>query len=117
MKNFFFAKKYTVRNLRNSISENQPLFEFLGNILKLYLAIIFSVRIFRLFELLGNLPYYPLHITSKETVFDLLLPSKTTASWLAGCFGVSKKIHLLREGEVPFKTFVYIGLRSRLTAL
>ena len=57
MKNSFLAKKYTVRNFRNSISENWPLFEILGNILKLYLAIIFSVRIFRVFELLGNLPY------------------------------------------------------------
>ena len=52
----FLAKKYTFRNFRNSISENKPLFEILGNILKLYLAIIFSVRIFRVFELLGNLP-------------------------------------------------------------
>ena len=51
------AKKDTVRNLRNSISENQQLFEILGNILKLYLAIIFGVRIFRVFEVLGKLPY------------------------------------------------------------
>ena len=29
----------------------------LGNILKLYLAIIFGVRIFRVFEVLGKLPY------------------------------------------------------------
>ena len=58
MKNsFFLAKKYTVRNFRNSISENYSLFEILGNILKLYSAIIFSVRIFRVFELLGKLPY------------------------------------------------------------
>ena len=54
---FFLAKKDTVRNLRNSISENQQLFEILGNILKLYLAIIFGVRIFRVFEVLGKLPY------------------------------------------------------------
>ena len=51
------AKKDTVQNFRNSISENKPLFEILGNILKLYLAIIFSDRIFRVFELLDNLPY------------------------------------------------------------
>ena len=55
MKNSFLAKKDTVRNFRNSISENQPLFEILGNILKLYLAIIFGVRIFRVFEVLGKL--------------------------------------------------------------
>ena len=36
--------------------EKRPLFEILGNILKLYLAIIFGVRIFRVFELLGKLP-------------------------------------------------------------
>ena len=54
---FFLAKKDTVRNFRNSIFENQPLFEILGNISKLYLAIIFDVRIFRLFEVLGKLPY------------------------------------------------------------
>ena len=53
----FLAKKDTVRNFRNSISENKPLFEILGNILKLYLAIIFGVRIFRVFECLGKLPY------------------------------------------------------------
>ena len=53
---FFLAKKDTVRNFKNSISENKPLFEILGNILKLYLAIIFGVGIFRVFELLGKLP-------------------------------------------------------------
>ena len=42
----FLAKKDTVWNFRYSISENKPLFEILGNILKLYLAIIFGVRIF-----------------------------------------------------------------------
>ena len=52
----FLAKKDTVRNFRNSISENMPLFEILGNILTLYLAIIFGVRIFRVFEVLGKLP-------------------------------------------------------------
>ena len=52
----FLAKKDTVRNFRNSISENEQLFEILGNILKLYLAISFGVRIFRVFELLGKLP-------------------------------------------------------------
>ena len=40
---FFWVKKDTVRNFRNSISENKPLFEILGNILKLFLAIIFGV--------------------------------------------------------------------------
>ena len=50
------AKKDTVRNFRNSISEHKPLFEILGNILKLFLAIIFGVRIFRVFEVLGKLP-------------------------------------------------------------
>ena len=53
----FLAKKDTVRNFRNSVSENKPLFEILGNILKLYLAIIFGVRIFRVFEVSGKLPY------------------------------------------------------------
>ena len=47
---FFWAKKDIVRNFRNSISENKPVFEILGNILKLILAIIFGVRIFRVFE-------------------------------------------------------------------
>ena len=56
MKNYFLAKKDTVRNFRNSISENQSLFEILGNILKLLLAIFFGVRIFRVFEVLGKLP-------------------------------------------------------------
>ena len=46
----FWAKKDTVRNFRNSISQNKPLFENLGNILKLFLAIIFRVRMFRVFE-------------------------------------------------------------------
>ena len=54
---FFWAKKDIVRNFRNSISENKPVFEILGNILKLILAIIFGVRIFRVFEVLGKLPY------------------------------------------------------------
>ena len=52
---FFGAKKDIVRNFRISISENKPLFEILGNILKLILAIIFGVRIFRVFEVLGKL--------------------------------------------------------------
>ena len=55
---FFWAKKDTVRNFRNSISKNMPLFEILGTILKLFLAIIFGVRIFRVFKVLGKLPYY-----------------------------------------------------------
>ena len=54
---FLAKKKKTVRKFRNSISENKPLFEILGNILKLFLAIIFGVRIFRVFEVLGKLPY------------------------------------------------------------
>ena len=54
---FFLAINDTVWNFRNSFSENQPLFEILGNILKLFLAIIFGVRIFRVFEVLGKLPY------------------------------------------------------------
>ena len=54
---FFWRKKDTVRNFRNSISENWPLFEILGNILKLLLAVFFGVRIFRVFEVLGKLPY------------------------------------------------------------
>ena len=54
---FFGAKKDIVRNFRNSISENKPVFEILGNILKLILAIIIGVRIFRVFEVLGKLPY------------------------------------------------------------
>ena len=53
---FFWVKKDIVRNFRNSISENKPVFESLGNILKLILAIIFGVRIFRVFEVLGKLP-------------------------------------------------------------
>ena len=40
---FFWRKKDTVRNSRNSISESEQLFEILGNSLKLYLAIIFGV--------------------------------------------------------------------------
>ena len=35
----------------------KSLFEILRNILKLILAIIFGVRIFRVFEVLGKLPY------------------------------------------------------------
>ena len=35
---FFGAKKDIVRICRNSISKNKPLFEILGNILKLILA-------------------------------------------------------------------------------
>ena len=54
---FFGAKKDTVRNFRNLISETKPLFEILGNILKLFLAITSGVRIFRVFEVLGKLPY------------------------------------------------------------
>ena len=54
---FFLAINDTVWNSRNSFSENQPLFEILGNILKLFLATIFGVRIFRVFEVLGKLPY------------------------------------------------------------
>ena len=53
---FFWAKKDIVRNFRNSISENKPVFEILGDILKLILAIIFGVRIFGVFEVLGILP-------------------------------------------------------------
>ena len=54
----FLAKKDTVPNFRNSVSENKPLFEILGNILKLSLAIIFRVRMFRVFKVLSKLPYY-----------------------------------------------------------
>ena len=57
MKNSFFWRKIeTVQNFRNSFSENLALFKILGNILKLLLAIIFGVRIFRVFEVLGKLP-------------------------------------------------------------
>ena len=52
---FFWAKKDIVQNFRNSVSENKPVFEILGNILKLILAIIFGVRVFRVFEVLGKL--------------------------------------------------------------
>ena len=52
---FFRAKNDIVRDFRNPISENKPLFEILGNILKLILAITFGVRIFRVFEVLGIL--------------------------------------------------------------
>ena len=55
-KHFFRAKKDIVRNFRNSVSENKPVFEILENILKLILAIILGVRIFRVFEVLGKLP-------------------------------------------------------------
>ena len=55
---FFGAKKDTVRNFRNSNSENKPLFEIYGNILKLFLATVFGVRIFRVFKALGKLPYF-----------------------------------------------------------
>ena len=58
---FFLRKKDTVRNFRNSISENWSLFEILGNILKLLLAIFFGVLIFRVFEVLGKLPYILVH--------------------------------------------------------
>ena len=51
---FFLWKKDTVQNFRNSISENKPLFEILGTILKLSLAIIFNVLMFRI--VLGKLP-------------------------------------------------------------
>ena len=54
---FLGRKKTIVRNFRNSISENKPLFKILGNILKLILKIIFGVRILRVFEALGKLPY------------------------------------------------------------
>ena len=56
IKALFWAKKDIVRHFRNSISENKQVFEILGNILKLILAIIFGVRIFRVFEVLGKLP-------------------------------------------------------------
>ena len=67
----FLAKKDTARDFRNSISENKPLFEILGNILKLFLAIIFGVSIFRVFEVLGKLPYLPLKHQSRlqQTTF------------------------------------------------
>ena len=54
---FFGVKKDIVLNFRNSISENKPLFAILVSILKLMLAIIFGVRILRMFEVLGKLPY------------------------------------------------------------
>ena len=53
MKNSFFGRKNTLFG----ISENKPVFEILGNILKLILAIIFDVQIFRVFKVLGKLPY------------------------------------------------------------
>ena len=52
----FWRKKDTVQNFRNSISENKQLFEILGTISKLSLSIIFSVRMFSIFEVLGKLP-------------------------------------------------------------
>ena len=59
MKNSFFGgEKGTVRYFRNTISEYMPLFEILGNILKLFMAINFGVGIFRVFEVLGKLPPY-----------------------------------------------------------
>ena len=72
---FFLAKKDTVWNFRNSISKSKPLFKILGNILKLFLAIIFGVQIFRVLEVLGKLPY-----RQKQTIGFLLFP-KTARGW------------------------------------
>ena len=73
---FFWRKKTLFGIFGNSISENQPLFEILGNILKLYLAIIFGVRIFRVFEVLGKLPYI-FNLNMKLCcVFQLELPHR-----------------------------------------
>ena len=76
MKNsFFWAKKDIVWNFRNSISENKPMFEILGNILKLILAIIFGVRIFRVFEVLGKLPYISNQSSNQNKHRIIKLPS------------------------------------------
>ena len=57
MKNsFFFWRKKTLFGILEIQLEIWKI-EILGNILKLYLAIIFGVQIFRVFEVLGKLLY------------------------------------------------------------
>ena len=46
-----------VRNFRNPLFAKPPLFEILGHFQKLFWAKILGVRNFRVFEILGHLPY------------------------------------------------------------
>ena len=46
-----------VRNFRNPLFAKSPLFEILGHFQKLFWAKILGVRNFRVFEILGHLPY------------------------------------------------------------
>ena len=48
-----------VRNFRNPFFAKLLLFEILGHFLKLFWAKILGVRNFRVFEILGHLPYVP----------------------------------------------------------
>ena len=47
-----------VRNFRNPLFAKLLLFEIFGHFLKLFWAKILGVRNFRVFEILGHLPYY-----------------------------------------------------------
>ena len=47
-----------VRNFRNPLLAKLLLFEILGHFQKLFWAKILGVRNFRVFEILGHLPYY-----------------------------------------------------------
>ena len=48
-----------VRNFRNPLFAKLLLFEILGHFQKLFWAKILGVRNFRVFEILGHLPYIP----------------------------------------------------------
>ena len=57
-------KIISVRNFRICYPLKMSLFEILGAFQKLLLAIILGVRIFRVFEILENLPYLSVHASS-----------------------------------------------------
>ena len=57
-----------VRNFRNPIFAKRLLFEILGHFQKLFWAKILGVRNFRVFEILGHLPYA--YYTELSNIFD-----------------------------------------------
>ena len=60
-----------VRNFRNSLFAKLLLFEILGHFQKLFWAKILGVRNFRVFEILGHLPYIILTLLNPPHIVKL----------------------------------------------
>ena len=67
-----------VRNFRNPLFAKLQLFEILGHFQKLFWAKILGVRNFRVFEILGHLPYWLTSFWAVTQAIAAIAPSNTS---------------------------------------